>query len=390
MTAVVAAFTRDRFTWLAYLLLAYYAYMQAALGPLMPFLAAELNISYSVRGLHLSAFALGMIVAGSTAERVARRYGRARVFWAGGGGMAVAAVVLVTVHAPALTILASLAMGAIGSYLLVMIQATLSDHHGPNRGIALTESNVCASIAAMCAPLFISQAEGLALGWRVALLAGAGAWLVLAAAGRGVPVPAEPPKPAERAASKRLPRLFWVYWLVVLLCVSVEWSVLFWSPEYLEQVIGVDRITAAGALTFFFLASVIGRFAGSRLTRRIRPVALLIGAAALVVIAFPVFWLARSPGLAFAALFAIGLGIANLFPLTLSAATTVAASSANLASARVSLAAGLAILIAPQMLGSLADRIGIQSAFALAGVGAVAVLALAGFAAYAQRQLSGG
>ena len=82
---------------------------------------------------------------------------------------------------------------------------------------------------------------------------------------------------------------------------SVEWSVVFWSPEYLEQVIGVDRITASGALTFFFLAAVIGRFAGSRLTRRLKPVTLLIGAAALVVAAFPVFWLANSPALAFGA-----------------------------------------------------------------------------------------
>lgn len=390
MADAAAAFARDRFTWLAYLLLAYYAYMQAALGPLMPFLAAELNLSYTVRGLHLSAFALGMIAAGSSADRIARRAGRPRLFWAGGGGMALAGLVLIVGRTPVLTIAASLAMGTLGSYLLVMIQATLSDHHGPKRSIALTESNVCASIAAMCAPLVISQAEGLTLGWRLALLIGAGAWVVLAVNGRGIPIPAEPPKPAaEPGSGQRLPRLFWVYWLVVLLAVSVEWSVVFWSPEYLEQVIGVDRITASGALTFFFLAAVIGRFAGSRLTRRLKPVTLLIGAAALVVAAFPVFWLANSPALAFGSLFAVGLGIANLFPLTLSAGTTVAAGSANQASARVSLAAGLAILIAPQVLGSLADQIGIQPAFALTGIGAVAVLALAALAAFAEHQRNG-
>lgn len=383
---LAAGFTRDRFTWLAYLLLAYYAYMQASLGPLMPFLAAEMGMSYTVRGLHLSAFALGMIIAGSTAERAAQRYGRSRLLWVGGGGMACAALVLTAVRTPALTIAASLAMGMIGSYLLVMIQATLSDHHGSNRSIALTESNVCASLAAMCAPLLISQGEGLSLGWRLAILVGAGAWVVLAVTGRGVPIPAEPPVSAAQDRDRRLPRLFWIYWLVVLLGVSVEWSVVFWSSEYLEQVVGLDRITAAGALTFFFLAAVIGRFAGSRLAHRIKPGILLIGAAALVVAAFPVFWLARSPTIAVAALFAIGLGIANLFPLTLSAGTTVAAGSANLASARISLASGLAILIAPQALGSLADSAGIQSAFALAGVGAVTVLILAACATLAQRQ----
>jgi fucose permease len=386
MTLAAAPYVRDRFTWLGYLMLAYYAYMQAALGPLMVFLGGELGMSDTLSGLHLSAFALGMIIAGATADRAAHRFGRTHVFWLGGGGMAMAAILLIIVRAPALTVLAALLMGAIGSYLLVMVQATLSDHKGPQRSIALTESNVCASIAAMLAPLLISQAEGLSIGWRAALLLGAVAWVLLSLSGRGIAIPAEPPRPESGAARARLPRLFWVYWAVVFLCVAVEWSVIFWSPAFLERVVGVDKVTAAGALTFFFLAAVIGRFAGSRMTRRWPPTMLLTGAAALVVIAFPVFWLSRNQAVAFAALFAIGLGIANLFPLTLSAATTVAASSANRASARISLAAGLAILSAPLLLGALADRAGIEPAFALAGLGSVGVLALAAFAAWAQRR----
>ncbi len=118
---MAAIFIRDRFTWLAYLMLAYYAYMQSALGPLMPFLAGELNMSYTVRGLHVSAFALGMIIAGSSADRVAAHFGRTRVFWIGGGGMALAGLVLIGVRTPALTIAASFGMGVIGSYLLIMI-----------------------------------------------------------------------------------------------------------------------------------------------------------------------------------------------------------------------------------------------------------------------------
>lgn len=386
MTASGVPFLRDRFTWLAYLMLAYYAYMQSALGPLMPFLAAELNMSYTVRGLHLSAFALGMIISGATADRLAHRLGRKRVFWLGGAGMAAGGLALVSLHTPPLTIAASLLMGTVGSFLLVMVQAGLSDHHGPQRSIALTESNVCASLASMLAPLVISQAEGLALGWRVVMLLGAAAWLVMAITGYGVRIPPEPPRPADRPGTARLPRLFWIYWGVVFLAVSVEWSVVFWSPDFLERVVGLDRVTAAGGLTFFYLAAVIGRFFGSRLTRRVRPTRLLVGAALIVVLAFPVFLLARTSALALGALFAIGLGVANLFPLTLSAATTAGAAAANKASARTSLAAGLAILIAPQVLGSLADRIGMATAFALTGALPLGVLGLVIFANLAQNR----
>ena len=88
-------FTRDRFTWLAYAMLAYYAYLQAGLGPLMPFLRQELGLSYTLGGLHLSAFALGMFSAGVTGAALAARFGRRLLFWGGAAGMAGGALLLV-------------------------------------------------------------------------------------------------------------------------------------------------------------------------------------------------------------------------------------------------------------------------------------------------------
>lgn len=71
MTSLPAkAFARDRFTWLAYVFLAAFTYLQAILGPLMPFLRSELHLSYTLGGLHLSAFAAGMIAAGLTGDRL--------------------------------------------------------------------------------------------------------------------------------------------------------------------------------------------------------------------------------------------------------------------------------------------------------------------------------
>jgi MFS family permease len=66
--------------------------------------------------------------------------------------------------------------------------------------------------------------------------------------------------------------------------------------------------------------------------------------------------------------------VANLFPMTLSVATGVAADQANQASARLSMGGGLAIMVAPLALGWTADRIGLRGAFAIvAGLFAVAI-----------------
>ena len=377
MTTIPVVFSRDRFTWLAYLMLAYYAYLQSSLGPLMPFLGDELDLSYTVRAFHLSAFALGMILAGLTADAAARRFGRQRVFWAGGGLMALAAVFLTIFRSPPLTIGTSLAMGCLGSYLLVMLQAGLSDRHQSYRATALTEANVASSITAALAPVLISQTEGLGLGWRTAILIGASAWVLLAFTFSREHIPQQTPA-AQGAASGngRLPRTFWLYWLVIVCSVAIEWCMVFWGAEFLNQVVGLTKVDASGTMAVFLIAMVIGRAGGSFLTRRITPTRLLSGAIVLVLVAFPAFWLTTEPPLSIAGLFFAGLGVANLFPMTLAAASNAAAAQITKVSARISLAGGIAILVVPQVLGSAADQIGIHAAFGIAGALIVGTLIL--------------
>lgn len=362
--APVPRFARDRFTWLAYLMLAYFAYQQAALGPLMPFLRDELHLSYTVGGLHLSAFALGMVLAGLLGDALVQRWGRRRVFWGGGAGLALGSLLFVAGHHPALTIASALLMGAPGTLLLIEVQATLSDRHGAQRAIALTESNVAASLAAGLAPLLIGNLERAGIGWRGALILGVLGWGALAWRGHAVPIPPHTPRPLVTGRAARLPAAFWAYWLVVFLCVAIEWSVIFWGADFLETSVGLRKVDASTLMSVFFAAHLLGRAAGSRLARRVPVGALLLTAALIAVAGFLPFWLASATPLNIAGLFVAGLGIANLFPLTLSAASNIVTrEQADVASSRVTLASGLAILIAPQILGALADALTLKSAY---------------------------
>ena len=93
-----------------------------------------------------------------------------------------------------------------------------------------------------------------------------------------------------------------------------------------------------------------------------------MGALALAMAAFPLFWLAPSPPLAVLGLFVAGLGVANLFPLTFSIAIGQSGGLTNQATARISLAVGIAIFAAPLILGALADRFSLQEAYAIVPV----------------------
>lgn len=373
-----AAFVRDRLSWLMYLMLAFYAYTQASLGPVMPFLGDELNLSYTVRGLHFSAFALGMVTAGLSADRVARVLGRRRLFWMGGVGMVAGGVCLILSNRPELTIPSCLLMGALGGQTLVMIQSALSDQHGQHRAIALSEANVVASIGSSIAPLMVGGLQGIEVGWRGALVASGVFWALLWTLFRTEGLPRQNIDESEtNSASARLPKIYWAFVLVIFLGVAIEWSMIFWGADFLENSVGLSKATAATAMVIFFVAIPLGRAAGSRLARRYAAQRLLLMAFALVIVGFFPFWLAPWVLVSLLGLFVTGIGVSTLFPLGLSVASSVVPPRlSDAASGRVSFSAGLAILIAPQILGSLADQVGIANAYGVVAVLSVAAMAV--------------
>ena len=368
-TTPSGVFIRDHFTWLAYFMLAYYSYMQATLGPLMTFLRDELSLNYTVASYHFSAFAFGMIFAGVFGDGISRRWGRHWTFWGGGAGMILGALLLILGQHPILTISGALVMGTIGSFLLVAIQATLADKHGDKRALALTEANIAASFSAGLAPLFVGGFAAQGWGWRAALVLGALVWCIVAVTARHISVPpAKKIGPKHMQPKGKLPPVFWVYWLVILFGVSVEWGFISWGADFLENVVHLARETASMWMSIFFVAMVIGRATGSVLTRTIPSSRLLLAAVITTLIGFPLFWLGQIAPVNIIGLFIAGIGVANLFPLTLSVVTTVAPLQPDTASARVSFGAGVAIFFAPQILGAIADQQGIQSAYGLIGV----------------------
>src|SRR4051794_26893945 len=83
---------RDRLTWIAYVVLAWFAYLQAAPGLVIVHLRDELGLSYSTGGLHIAAFAGGSMVAGAISARLERALGRRTLFWSAAAVMGAGAV----------------------------------------------------------------------------------------------------------------------------------------------------------------------------------------------------------------------------------------------------------------------------------------------------------
>ncbi len=378
MTAVGAPFVRDRLTWMMYFMLAGLAYQQGILGPLMPFLRESLQMSYTMGGVLVTGVALGMILAGLISDRLARRFGRRTMFWAGGIGYVIGSCGLALSPTFPIAFAAVLFNSIASAFAIATVNASLADRHGSQRTRAITEANVAASLSSSVSPLLIGLFQRSGLGWQWALFATILIMLAMAAAFWTTPVPdGRGPVSAPASVDGPLPTAFWAFMLLAILVVAFEWCFIVWGADYLAAVVGLEPATASATMGVFLGAMVLGRLLGSQLARWWPARTLVAAAMAVALVGFPLFWAAPNAVVAITGLFIAGLGVANLFPLSMSLAVGQARDRANTATARVSLGVGVAIFAAPLGLGALADRFSLQSAYAIVPVlGALTVLLL--------------
>jgi fucose permease len=384
-------FARDRLTWLGYLLVGNYCYTMAALGPLMPFLRSELQLTYTIAAYHFSAWALGSLFAGTFGDGVVSALGRSRTIVVTGTLYLVGVTIIIASHAAPLTIFGALVCGFNASVLGQTIMALMADRFGAQRAIAITEMNISASVCSVMAPFAVSMCVKFGLGWRTALIFPIAAFLLLALAGRGQ-LQGLPPPMRKTGTRARLPLAYWAYWIVIQLMVACEWSLIFWSAEFVEHVCKFVRADAAQCVSIFLSAMLMGRIVGSRLVRRFKSSVMLPVASVVAIVGFGTFWLGRVPAANLAGLFVAGLGISNFYPLTVASALGVVPEQSAAAAARFSLASGSAILLAPLLLGIVADHYGIFTGYGIVAVllvVAAAMVLLANWFAHLHEQKTG-
>jgi fucose permease len=138
---------------------------------------------------------------------------------------------------------------------------------------------------------------------------------------------------------------------------------IYWSADYLENVLGMVKANAAQAVSLFLAAMIVGRMAGSRLVQRFSTRSVVMISILIASAGFLMFWRTENVLAGLIGLFLTGLGVANLYPLILSLTLGAANGNTVQASARTTLASGTAILILPLFLGRLADAVGIRPAY---------------------------
>ncbi|MBL4916127.1 MFS transporter [Szabonella alba] len=169
--------------------------------------------------------------------------------------------------------------------------------------------------------------------------------------------------------------------LMALFSMVPEGAVLDWAALYLKQELGAGIAASGLAFGAFSGAMAVMRFAGDGIRNRFGAARVLRVSA--LVAAAGILAASLAPGSAWAVLaFALaGLGIANTVPVVISAAGNHGGAQAGAAIALVTMMGYSGILIAPSMIGWVAEAVGFRWTFAAMALLLLVVAAQAGRAA---------
>ncbi len=370
--------TPSRNAWPSYVAIATVGYVVYGLGSAAPYVRRQLDLSDTLVGLHSTALAIGFVIAGAFAGRVARRIGE--LVTRAGGLALIAAAVVMLIAAPnvAATLGAGVLIGVGAGTTLGFANATMGAPGGSLSRLRLGRANVWAMVAAFTAPVLFVLGDTRWLGWWIGLVPALALAAICALDLRAGPR-IDPSATAAETGS--LPTAFWLAWAFVVASVAVEFCIVFWAATLVER--RTDSATSDATLVAaLFLAGMfvgrVGMSLGIGTTGDVRAPA----AIGLIVTAFGavVAWTSTLAVLSGLGLLVAGIGVSVLYPVGIAAALAAAPGHLAVAGARLTLATGTAILIAPLVLGAIADATGVAIGWGL-------VLVLAGVALALSRTL---
>lgn len=358
----VAPYRRTRVTWVAFGALFAFGILNAALGPVLPYLRAEQGASYLAASLHPVAFALGVVAAGFHAHRSGTA--RKPAIIVGLGVAALAGLLLGYGRAIPITIAAAFLLGAFATAALIRTWAVLADAHNRHRAAAMAEGEVYVSLAGIATPMIISLCAATFLGWRsfyliaaaIVAAAVAAVWLTRLPAVLERDVDhietAVAPEPVRISTRRTL--------VTIVAVVGAEWTLTFWAATFLDESVGIHQDAAVALVSVLFAASLVGRLLASRLALRMPALRVLHLALACALIGAPILLLAQDAVVATIGLSISGIGIGATFPLASSLHVGASRRSSDQSMGQVLVVAGFG-QVAPLFTGALAQLVGLRA-----------------------------
>ena len=362
------SFKRDRFFWIVATQTAIVNFYLGGFGPAQSLLRADQGTSLTIAGLHGTAMGVASIAAGYANPRLVHRFGRERLSWIGLLIFASGLAIFVASPPVYMTLPATLITGFGTSIIINTMLTAMSHHYGKAAEVAIPQANGIASVGFVTGTALIGTiAIAFPHLWRLGLLLALPVAIALFIVGRDksddVHVPDE-----SGPQSGKLSRTFWIAWIGFVACISSEFATSFWSAALLRDRVGSTAAISTVAIVALGTGMGIGRWYGGLVLHNLKLDTQLLTIIAIQFVGFVSFWLSHIMFISLASLFTVGLGVSMQFALASILLISFSDGRPDLAIGRSSLAAGIAIAVAPFLLGVFGDSFGISRAYIMVPV----------------------
>ncbi len=345
------------------------------MGPVIPFIRDDLELSYALAGIIFPAQSIGGLTVLLLSGFLIHVLGKRKFITAGCLVMIAGLAACAFADDYLLFIAGNVLLGAGGSFLDVGISTLCLDAHPEGKGKALNRLHFFFGAGAVAGPLIAFLVETTGGGWRwVFVLSAIGPFLALLFLAI-TPMPPSPPAEREvRFAVYKRP-LLWLSALALCFYCGMEWSVGVWFPSYWKETLLASVVPPAVSVSLFWLTFAIGRLIVSKFADRWGFRQFLLVSMILTLALVFAWFVFPSPAYALVIVILLGLVIAGQYPTIVALASRKFPASAGQVTSFLSVFAMAGSTFFPAGVGFWADVSGISSM-----VGAEAILALCMFA----------
>lgn len=370
--------------------------MVLVLGSILPYLIQEASLSYTVAGTLLSVFAIGNFLASFVYPALSGVIGRK-------SSVMIAAVLVplilisITLVPPVWMLIALFALLGICRGFYSIINNAYINENSDGSAFSLNILHMTFSIGAFASPLFTSVFFRAGFTWRAiiyAIAAGSAISAVLMTR-LHLPSPIQSKKDevsasstdanqdtpsanqdtaAARGQSKfyKMP-VFWISGLILFFYLGLENCVNGWFVTYFRSTGIMSASYANSLVSFTWLAVLAGRLFTALISSRVKKQKIIMNDCLATAAFFILLVSTRNLAVITVSIIALGFFFAGIYATTIANAHS-AISGSDLGTSMLLAIAGLGGIAAPQVVGSVADKIGLTGAIGILTVNVVAMI----------------
>lgn len=355
--------------------------MVLMVGTILPYLIEEANINFSVAGGFLSSFAIGNLLASFLNPPLIARLGKKRNIIV--MTLLIPLSLLVIISVPAVWMLyAAFVLLGIGRGSVSIFNNTVVNESYPGKSSMLNLLHMTFAVGAFIAPFLSSFYITIGLTWRhlgftiVGLFVVTLVLLFFIPSGYGKVEPVE-----KREAASTKSKLayyknydFYVIGFILFFYLGLENCVNGWFVTYFKDANIMSDTLATNLVSYTWIAVMIGRLFTAYLSAKVEKKTLILVNSILTAIFF--FLLIATTNIIVISISIVGLGFffAGIYPTCVANAGGIIKGSTSGMSVLLAIAA-LGGIVAPQVVGLVADMIGLSGAIAVLTISTVCMVA---------------